>query len=84
MYPTHLHHSIGTEECFGCSIVIARKTIDLKWIYLESGHGKGIPDGIGATVKKAIKDVSVGKPHEITLLTSSGKGGNIYRSWGPN
>ena len=31
--------------------------IELRWIYLESGHGKGIPDGIGAVVKKAIKDV---------------------------
>ena len=29
--------------------------IDLKWIKLESGHGKGIPDEIDATVQKAIK-----------------------------
>ena len=31
--------------------------IELRWIYLESCHGKGILDGIGAVVKKAIKDV---------------------------
>ena len=28
------------------------KDITFKWIYLESGHRKGIPDGIGATVKR--------------------------------
>ena len=38
--------------------------IDLKWIYLESGHGKGIPDGIGATVKKAIKDLPLVHPDD--------------------
>ena len=38
--------------------------IDLKWIYLESGHGKGIPDGIGATVKKAIKDLLLFHPDD--------------------
>ena len=31
--------------------------IELRWIYVESGHGKGVADGIGAVVKKAIKDV---------------------------
>ena len=25
--------------------------ITVKWIYLESGHGRGAADGIGATVK---------------------------------
>ena len=40
------------------------KIIDLKWIYLESGHGKGIPDGIGATVKKAIKDLLLFHPDD--------------------
>ena len=38
--------------------------IDLKWIYLESGHGKGIPDGICATVKKAIKDLLLFHPDD--------------------
>ena len=38
--------------------------IDLKWIYLESGHGKGIPDGIGATVKKVIKDLLLFHPDD--------------------
>ena len=40
------------------------KMIDLKWIYLESGHGKGIPEGIGATVKKAIKDLLLFHPDD--------------------
>ena len=40
------------------------KMIDLKWIYLESGHRKGIPDGIGATVKKAIKDLPLFHPDD--------------------
>ena len=31
--------------------------IELRWIYVESGHGKGVAGGIGAVVKKAIKDV---------------------------
>ena len=30
--------------------------IELKWIYLEAGHGKGTADGIGAVVKRAITD----------------------------
>ena len=40
------------------------KMIDLKWIYLESGHGRGIPDRIGATVKKAIKDLLLFHPDD--------------------
>ena len=36
--------------------------ITLNWIYLESGHGKGIADGIGATVKNAIKNLMLMKP----------------------
>ena len=31
--------------------------VPLKWIYLESGHGKGIPDGIGASMKRSMKDL---------------------------
>ena len=29
--------------------------INVKWIYLERGHGKGIPDGLGVTVKRPMK-----------------------------
>ena len=36
--------------------------ITVKWIYLESGHGKGIPDVIGATVKKAIENLMLSNP----------------------
>ena len=34
----------------------------VKWIYLEVGHGKGIPDGIGATAKRAIADCITAHP----------------------
>ena len=36
--------------------------ISVKWIYLESGHGKGIPDGTDVTVKKAIENLMLSKP----------------------
>ena len=36
--------------------------ISLKWIYLEHDHGKGIPDGIGAVVKRSIKDIIASNP----------------------
>jgi hypothetical protein len=28
----------------------------MKWIYLESGHGKGVADAIGATLKRQFDD----------------------------
>jgi hypothetical protein len=31
--------------------------INVDWIYLEKGHGKGISDGISATVKNAISNL---------------------------
>ena len=34
-----------------------RCRVKLNWIFLEAGHGKGIPDGIGGCVKRAMKDV---------------------------
>ena len=34
----------------------------VEWIYLESSHGKGIPDGIGATVKKAFGNLMLSNP----------------------
>lgn len=36
--------------------------ITIRWIFLESGHGKGIPDGIGAVVKRQITDLIASKP----------------------
>ena len=36
--------------------------INMRWIVLESGYGKGIPDGIGATVKRTIKEVMNSNP----------------------
>ena len=31
--------------------------INIKWIYLDSCHGSGVADGIGATVKNAISNI---------------------------
>lgn len=31
--------------------------ISMRWIYLEAGHGKGISDGIGATIKSLIQQL---------------------------
>ena len=42
--------------------------ITIVWIFLESGHGKGIPDGIGAVVKRAIKDLIQYNP-DVPLYT---------------
>ena len=36
--------------------------ITVRWIYVESGHGKGIPDGIGAIVKKAFENLMLSNP----------------------
>ena len=46
----------------------AERKVEIKWIYLESGHGKGIPDRIGATVGKATKNILVHKPDD-TIYT---------------
>ena len=34
-----------------------KRLMKLKWIYLDSGHGKRILDCIGATMKRAIEDI---------------------------
>ena len=34
------------------------KEITVKWIYLESGYGKGAADGVGATVKSKLKKIT--------------------------
>ena len=31
--------------------------VALNWIYLEAGHGKGLPDCIGGNVKRVTKDL---------------------------
>ena len=40
-----------------------KRLMELKWIYLESGYGKGIPLGIRATVKRAIGNILFYNPH---------------------
>ena len=39
--------------------------ITLNWIFLEAGHGKGTPDGIGASVKRAMRDVVGFTPEKV-------------------
>jgi len=31
--------------------------VDIKWIFLESGHGKGVADAVGAAVKRKFDEV---------------------------
>ena len=40
----------------------------MKQIYLEHDHGKGIPDGIGAVVKRSIKDIIASNPDAQQLF----------------
>ena len=42
--------------------------IAINWIYLESGHGKGIADGVGANMKRTILDL-MGENPEIPMYT---------------
>ena len=44
------------------NIIAEWLNISLKWIYLEHHHGKGIPDGIGAVVKRSIKSIIASNP----------------------
>lgn len=37
--------------------LVKQHDVRLKWIFLEAGHGKGIPDGVGASVKRAIQNI---------------------------
>ena len=39
----------------------------IKWIYLEVGHGNGIPEGHGAVVKSMIKHIISLNPDDPTL-----------------
>ena len=43
-----------------------RYFVTFKLIYLESGHGKGEPDGIRATVKKVIHNLVACNPNVPT------------------
>ena len=40
-----------------------RYFVTFKLMYLESGHGKGVPDGIGATVEKLLHNLVVCNPN---------------------
>ena len=42
--------------------VVKEHSLQFNWIFLEAGHGKGMPDGIGATGKNAIKDIVACNP----------------------
>ncbi|CAF3008769.1 unnamed protein product, partial [Rotaria sp. Silwood2] len=36
--------------------------IDIKWIFLESGHGKGVADAIGAAIKRKFNEIIAFNP----------------------
>jgi hypothetical protein len=38
------------------------RKIEMKWIFLESGHGKGVSDGVGASLKRQMDDAIAFKP----------------------
>ena len=38
--------------------------VAITWVYLEAGHGKGTPDGIGATAKRGIDNLMGDNPTE--------------------
>ena len=38
--------------------------VTVHWIYLEAGHGKGISDGVGAVVKRAINYIIMYNPDD--------------------
>ncbi|CAF1654845.1 unnamed protein product, partial [Didymodactylos carnosus] len=35
---------------------VKQNRVEIKWIYLESGHGKGAADGVGAVIKRAMNE----------------------------
>ena len=43
--------------------------IQVFWIYTETGHGKGPMDGVGAAVKKSIKDTLAYNPDKVIRNT---------------
>jgi hypothetical protein len=42
----------------------AEQKIKIKWIYLEAGHGKGVADSIGATLKRKMDEAINYKPDD--------------------
>ena len=39
--------------------------IDVHWIFTEAGHGKGPMDGVGSTIKRAVKDTIAYHPNSV-------------------
>lgn len=42
--------------------------INFEWLYSESGHGKGAPDGVGAALKRTA-DAHVSHGHSVLTAT---------------
>ncbi|CAF1398352.1 unnamed protein product [Rotaria sordida] len=41
-----------------------KEEIDIKWVYLESGHGKGVADAVGAALKRQFDEaISIDPDH---------------------
>ena len=52
-----LHQSIATKIFYMIQKISKEFQVTVRWIYLDAGHGKGIPDGVGAVVRQLIKDI---------------------------
>lgn len=51
----------------------------ITWNYSEAGHGKGAPDGVGATIKRTCdRLVALGKDIEKFVAAAKEKNENIY------
>ena len=51
-----LHNTEIKKKTFLTKEWVMDNEIQVFWIYTETGHGKGPMDGVGAAVKKFIKD----------------------------
>ena len=43
--------------------------VDASWIFTETGHGKGPPDGVGAAIKSVVKDTVAYHPEGVIRNT---------------
>ena len=52
--------------------------LSLRWIYLESGHGKGIADGVGAAVKRVITTIMAQNVNEPIYTVNNHKHSHLH------
>ena len=52
--------------------------LSLRWIYLESGHGKGIAGGVGAAVKRVITTIMAQNVNEPIYTVNNHKHSHLH------